>query len=101
MQPSPAAPFTRRTATILLAAALVLFVVGVVSLAVGWAEVATACAAVFAVGWLGMRARAKRIAAQREAARREAAEAEAARPDPRPEGRTVRSRRAERRRRRP
>jgi len=32
-----------------------------VSLALGWIEVATACVAVFTVGWLGMRARIKRL----------------------------------------
>jgi hypothetical protein len=67
--PNPAtAPFTRRTALVLLVGAVVVFVVGVVSLALGWIEVAAACAAVFTVGWLAMRSRLRKAGRQRDEA---------------------------------
>jgi cytochrome b len=69
----PAPPFTRRTALVLLAGAATVFVVGVVSLAFGWIEVATACAAVFTVGWLAMRRRLRRIDRGRDDVERPAA----------------------------
>jgi uncharacterized membrane protein len=47
---------------------VVVFIVGVVALAMGWIEVATACAAVFTVMWLAMRARTKKVAREAEAA---------------------------------
>ena len=100
-KPAPA-PFTKRTAMWLLVAAVFLFVVGVVSLALGWIEVATACAAIYAVGWLGLRSRVKRVKAEAKRAEEEAqAAAQPERTETPPPGAPVRSRRPERRRPRP
>lgn len=67
MSDPPASPFSRRAAIVLLVLAVVVFLVGVVALAMGWIEVATACAAIFTVMWLGMRSRMKRAARDAEA----------------------------------
>jgi uncharacterized membrane protein len=53
---------------VLLAGAVAVFIVGVVALAAGWIEVATACAGVFTVMWLAMRSRMKKVAREAEAA---------------------------------
>lgn len=68
MATTPEPPFTRRVATVLLAIAVIVFLVGVISLALGWIEVATACAGVFTVMWLTMRMRLKKRAREADAA---------------------------------
>ena len=100
MEAPPPSPFSKREATVFLVGAVVTFVVGVIALALGWIEVASACAGVFAIGWLGMRSRIKRVAREREEAEREAQAAEAPKREPRRPG-DLSERRSARRRPRP